>query len=636
MASSPTSKVMQNIRGAVLLPDGAGLSDGQLLECYVRRREETAFAALVRRHGPMVWGVCLRVLGNHHDAEDAFQAAFLVLVRKAAAVVPRALVANWLHGVAYRTALKAKALAARRRAKERLVARMPEPETVEQDHWCDLQPLLDRELSRLPDKYRVPVVLCDLEGKTYQEAARQVGCPPGTLSARLTRARATLARRLARHGPLLSGASLAAVLSQGSGSARVPAPLVASTIRATGVVSANVAALTEGVLKSMLLTRLKIATAVLLLLAAAGLGAGGLIYHTQAAEPANATVSTKPLVQEEKEGEPPAQEAPQGPERGAGRQARPGDTRDVWTLDFSFKDPRRLRIEVPYQGKKEVLYLLYDLINNTGEDRTAVLDFELVSADGNTVYRDVILPRVEEAIRKVEDPTEFLKIKNSVTIATEPIPPCREGQKSRRVAGVAVWDDVPPEADRFTVFVSGLSNAWSVTEPIPPDTEPVIRRKALQLTFKREGDKMVFVPPAAWVYRKGSLRAPAADGRGTAIKPAAGGPDGEERKVLRAIIEELERQRAPLLVEERDRRVYLEVVTLRLQALRKAVEEEKPSGAEADRARERLRGLEDLEQQIKSQNREKQIFLQLLNRRLQELRKDLGEPADKEEGSPAR
>src|SRR5262245_57250969 len=130
MATSQLSRVIQTLRSATLPHDGAGLTDGQLLEVYVSSREETAFTALVHRHGPMVWSVCRRVLRCPHDAEDAFQATFLVLVRKAASVVPRELVANWLHGVAQQTALKARALAARRQAREKQVMVMPEPEVV--------------------------------------------------------------------------------------------------------------------------------------------------------------------------------------------------------------------------------------------------------------------------------------------------------------------------------------------------------------------------------------------------------------------------------------------------------------------------------------------------------------------------
>src|SRR5262249_3796709 len=120
MATPPLNEVTRQLRAMVLVRQGAGLTDGQLLECYVSRRE-AALEALVRRPGPMVWGVCRRVLGNHHDAEDAFQATFLVLVRKAASIVPREKVGNWLYGVAYHTAVKARALAARSRARERPV-----------------------------------------------------------------------------------------------------------------------------------------------------------------------------------------------------------------------------------------------------------------------------------------------------------------------------------------------------------------------------------------------------------------------------------------------------------------------------------------------------------------------------------
>jgi RNA polymerase sigma factor (sigma-70 family) len=298
MATSPMSEVIQHLRRAVLLRDGAGPTDGQLLEDYLRRREVAALAALVRRHGPMVWGVCRRVLRSRHDAEDAFQATFLVLVRKASSIVPREMVANWLYGVAHHTAMKARATATRRAERERQVAEMPEPAVAEQDPWRDLQPLLDEALSRLPDRYRVPVVLCDLEGKTRKEAAQQLGCPKGTVAGRLARARTMLARRLAQRGVVLSGGALAAVLPQHAASACVPPSVASSTIKAaclfaagqaasTGVISAKAAALTGGVLKTMLLTKRKVATAGLLLVTV--VGAGGLLgYQALATEPAPA------------------------------------------------------------------------------------------------------------------------------------------------------------------------------------------------------------------------------------------------------------------------------------------------------------------------------------------------------------
>src|SRR5947207_66570 len=154
MASSQMSEVLQHLGRAVLLREGAGLTDGQLLEDYLSRRDESALAALVWRHGPMVWGVCRRILGSSHDAEDAFQATFLVFVRKAASIASKELLANWLYGVAHQTALKARATAGRRKGRERQVTEMPEPAVTDQDLWRDLQPLLDEELSRLPEKYR--------------------------------------------------------------------------------------------------------------------------------------------------------------------------------------------------------------------------------------------------------------------------------------------------------------------------------------------------------------------------------------------------------------------------------------------------------------------------------------------------
>jgi RNA polymerase sigma factor (sigma-70 family) len=273
MATSQMSEVLQHLRRTVLQREAADLTDGQLLEDYLSRGDEAALAALVRRHGPMVWGVCRRVLRNYHDAEEAFQATFLVLVRKAASINSRALVANWLYGVAHQTALKAKATAARRRERERQVAEMPDPVVSEQDCWPDLQPLLDKELSRLPDRYRSVIVLCDLEGKTRKEAARQLGCPEGTVAGWLARARTILARRLALRGVVLSGGALAVVLSENAASASVPTALVSSTLEAlTAVrpgkaaletlVSAKVLALTEGVMKTMLVTKLQTMAAV--------------------------------------------------------------------------------------------------------------------------------------------------------------------------------------------------------------------------------------------------------------------------------------------------------------------------------------------------------------------------------------
>jgi RNA polymerase sigma factor (sigma-70 family) len=294
MAASRISEALTHLRRTALLPDGAGLTDGQLLEGFISRRDEAALAVLVKRHGPMVWGVCRRVLRNYHDAEDAFQATFLVLVRKAASIASRELVANWLYGVAHRTALKARATAASRRGRERQVTDLPEPATTEPGLGDDLQPLLDWELSHLPDKYRIAIVLCDLEGKTRKEAARQLGVPEGTLAARVARARGMLAKRLARQGLVPAVGALGLALAQKA--AAVPAVVVSSTIKAAsalaagqasaaGAVSPRVAALTDGALKTMLPSKLRVAVVLLLALAALATCPGPLATCTGAGEP---------------------------------------------------------------------------------------------------------------------------------------------------------------------------------------------------------------------------------------------------------------------------------------------------------------------------------------------------------------
>ena len=220
MATSPLNRVIQHFL-ADFGPDGGGMTDGELLARFLSSRDDNALAALVRRHAPMVWGVCCRLLHNHHDAEDAFQATFLVLVRKAADV-PRQAVANWLYGVARQTAVRLRATAAKRGRRETQVVNMPEP-TVAEVRDADLQSVLDEELSRLPDHYRGVIVLCDLEGMTRKEAARQLGIPEGSVASRLARARVLLAKRLTRRGVVFSGGSVAAVLSAGSASAVRPA-----------------------------------------------------------------------------------------------------------------------------------------------------------------------------------------------------------------------------------------------------------------------------------------------------------------------------------------------------------------------------------------------------------------------------
>jgi RNA polymerase sigma factor (sigma-70 family) len=289
MASRSLSTALPYLRR--LLAGGADESgDPCLLEHFVRRGDEEAFASLVRRHGPMVLAVCQRLLSDPQDAEDAFQATFLVLVRKASAVGRPERLGNWLYGVAYRVAVKLRARNARRHCREQPLVDVPVADAVADLVWRELRPAIDEELYRLPDKYRVPIILCYLEGVSKRAAARQLGWPEGTLSIRLHRARLILRERLARRGLGLSSGVLAVALAHGAAPAAGPAGLAAAAITGslvssggTGLVRAPVAALAEGVVRAMWWSKWKAIAAGLL---AAGLLAAGLrgaALHSQGA-----------------------------------------------------------------------------------------------------------------------------------------------------------------------------------------------------------------------------------------------------------------------------------------------------------------------------------------------------------------
>jgi len=227
----------------------------------------------------MVLGVCRRVLGNSHDAEDAFQAVFLVLTRKAPSIRPRKMVGNWLYGVAFRTALEARKTAAKRQHKEREYGEIRQADSGDgMDE--ELLAVLDQELNRLPDHYRAVLVLCDLESLTRKEAARQLGCKEGTVASRLDRARKLLAKRLTRRGLIVSGAALVAALSAEAAPAAVPPALIAGAVKtsaragrgtAGGLLSAKVVALSERVLHVLWLRRLKTVLGLVLVVAVSGL-----------------------------------------------------------------------------------------------------------------------------------------------------------------------------------------------------------------------------------------------------------------------------------------------------------------------------------------------------------------------------
>jgi RNA polymerase sigma factor (sigma-70 family) len=272
MAGASSREVLRHLNTLFHCGAAGQLSDAELLGRFVVGRDEAAeaaFAALVERHGVMVLGVCRRVLANRDEAEDAFQATFLVLARKAAAIARREQLASWLHGVARRAALDARARATRQKAREKRLGAMLPAEPPDQTLANELRAVLDEELARLPERHRAAILLCELEGLSRREAAARLGISEGTLSSRLARAKSRLRDRLTRRGFALSAAALAAVLSQDAHAVILPPLLVDSTIRVAtlvaagsslaGVVSTSVVTLTEGVLKAMLFAKLKLA-----------------------------------------------------------------------------------------------------------------------------------------------------------------------------------------------------------------------------------------------------------------------------------------------------------------------------------------------------------------------------------------
>jgi RNA polymerase sigma factor (sigma-70 family) len=288
MAARQLNRVLQHLSTILDRQETAGMADTDLVKRYVQERDEAAFEAILRRHGPMVLGVCWRVLRNRQDAEDAFQATFLVLVRKASQLRSPGLVGNWLYGVAYRTALHARNAAARRRVEEAAVVARTE---IPEDPCAELRAVLDRAVARLPEKYRAVVVLSDLQGKTRKEIARHLGLPEGTVASRLARARQRLAKWLTRQGISVTSGALAALPQ--SATAPVPASLLLATANAarlmvagraaaTGIISAKVLALKEGVLQAMWMTKMK---SLIMLSLVLGLGIGtGMVAYPRAGQ----------------------------------------------------------------------------------------------------------------------------------------------------------------------------------------------------------------------------------------------------------------------------------------------------------------------------------------------------------------
>jgi RNA polymerase sigma factor (sigma-70 family) len=347
MAHAQLNGVVRHLRSLRNTEALAEASDTQLLQHFTATREESAFTLLLRRHGPMVLSVARRVLGNAQDAEDVFQAAFLLLARKAGSIRKRESVASWLYGVTRRLALKARTQGMRRQMRERRAADLRDQQTSIDSAWQDVPTILDTALGELPECYRAALVLCYLEGKTHAEAARQLGCPLATLRTRVVRGRNLLRDRLARHGLTLSAAGLFTLLVASAAPAAAPAELVRAAVKAAlpmaagqpaaTLCPARVADLVEGGLSMMFLSKTKVATLVLL---AAGLLAG-----------TGALVRMQPAVAES--GAPPAAEKTKPATPAAGP-----DTKDQDKEAISFAGRVLDPDGKPFAAAK--LYLLYE------------------------------------------------------------------------------------------------------------------------------------------------------------------------------------------------------------------------------------------------------------------------------------
>jgi RNA polymerase sigma factor (sigma-70 family) len=294
MAGARFDLVLAHARRLATRFEAAKTPDRQLLSAFVQNRDEESFTALVHRHGPMVLGVCRRLLRDSADAEDAFQTTFFVLARKAAAIRDIESTGSWLHGVALRSAHKCRVEQARRRRRERQYARTELAETADSMTWGELRGVLDDELGKMDRSYRAPLILCLLEGRTQDEAAQQLGWSKSTLRRRLERGRSLMQRRLTRRGITLSAGLATAWLAESASSASVPMFLAKSTVLGAvgygtgqaiqGGIGPQVVVLTKGVLQAMLFSKLQFASVLFLAMSMLVLGGGLVAYRTTAAD----------------------------------------------------------------------------------------------------------------------------------------------------------------------------------------------------------------------------------------------------------------------------------------------------------------------------------------------------------------
>jgi RNA polymerase sigma factor (sigma-70 family) len=370
MASRTLDAVLQHIRRLVVGPEAEALTDRHLLERFVKQRDQSAFAKLLSRHAPMVLGVCRGILSDPNDVDDAFQATFLVLIRRAAAIPWRESLGGWLHGVARRTALNAKAAARRRTG-------IPSPEVIPPvDPMADVNrrelcQMLHEELRRLPAKYRDPVILCCLEGKTHEEASLELGWPKGSMAKRIATGQERLRARLAARGMAVSAALLATLMAEEAAAAISPAlfdntlkaaTLVVAGNTAAGAFSTSIATLAQGVIKTMWMTKImKLMAVLFVVLGVAGLGSGLLFYR-------NSAVAV-PLPEKEKQEEPLAKS--KSDPAGVPLELRLVAKKDSYTLDLGGRTEAEYRQYLEAKYPETAVDLTLEL-RNTGDKPLSV------------------------------------------------------------------------------------------------------------------------------------------------------------------------------------------------------------------------------------------------------------------------
>jgi RNA polymerase sigma factor (sigma-70 family) len=494
MAEGQVSPVLRFIRAVRPAVSAGGDSDGQLLNRFVGSGEEAAFVTLVRRHGPMVLSVCRRVLQNLQDAEDAFQATFLVLARQAASIRKRPSLASWLYGVAFRVARKAQAADIRRRFRERQVPDMPQQASLPEAAWQELRAILDDELNRLPEKYRAPLVLCYLEGKTNEDAAEQLGWTKGTVSGRLARARDLLRGRLTRRGLALSAGMLVGLFGAGTAPAAVPGTLLNTTVLAATSFTAGkaalagaAAALAEGVIRAMFVTKCKIMLGVVLSLGLIAGGTGVLVQVLAGDGSGTAQVQAAAAAQQ-----PAPQEAAAEPE--TTQDAPPAQEKDTPPQETAKRSPDKLVADKTrsQNNLKQIAIALH----NYHDTLKTFPAHAIYSKDGKPLlsWRVAILPFIEQdalyGAFRLDEPWDSEHNKKLLARMPETYAP--PGIKTKKVHTTLYRVFVGPgtafedkKGHKITEFIDGTSNTLLVVEAgeaVPwtkPEELPYDANKAL-------------------------------------------------------------------------------------------------------------------------------------------------------------